>query len=469
MSRPRPEAPLSAGQKIAYGIGDLAQAIRITTFQFAMLPFFTDVVLLAPWLAGLAKTLGLVWDGVNDPILGYVSDRTRTRFGRRRPFLLGAAVPLGLTFALLWMPPAGVSQALAFGYLVLAYVVLDTCFTCYATPYLALGAELSEDYHERTQLSAVRSFFHVVGLFIGGTLPFAVIARYPGDHATGYAVMGACIGGLMTVAVLVTGFFVREPPPRASHGEAERASWRTFVHGLTTTLQNKPFRILLLTFAVIQVGGGIHQILVPYAFTYWLGRQDLVSTVIAIYMAAFLVSIPLWTRLAHVLGKDRALKLCMLWAATALALLPLLLSPTMGYVRLVPLLIVAGLGNGGWAVLPVAITADVIDTDELDTARRREGAYFGVWTLALKLATAIASGLVGFGLQLVGYVPNATQSATAVLGIRLLYGPLPSLFILAGLAVFAGFPLTRERHAEVRAALVARRKPARNGVPGRTA
>src|SRR5262245_5103050 len=98
MTRPPSDAPLSTAQKIAYGFGDLAQAMRITTFQFAMLPFFTDVVLLAPWLAGLAKTVGLVWDGVNDPIMGYVSDRTRTRLGRRRPYLLAAAVPLGFTF-----------------------------------------------------------------------------------------------------------------------------------------------------------------------------------------------------------------------------------------------------------------------------------------------------------------------------------------------------------------------------------
>lgn len=466
MARPQPTAavtddarpaPLSLGQRLLYGFGDLALAIRQTAFQFALLPFFTDVVMLAPWLAGLGKMLGLVWDGVNDPVTGYVSDRTRTRLGRRRPFLIGAAVPMGLTFALLWMPPSDLGGLAAFGYMVLAYIVLDTCFTLYATPYLALGAELSDDYHERTQLSAARSFFHVVGLFLGGTLPFVMLGLFPGDKARGYAAMGVAIGTFMTVVALVTGLGVRERARRDVEHGSDAISLRAFVRGLGTTMQNRAFRIMVITFGVIQIGGGIHQTLVPYAFQYWLGRQDLVGAVIAVYMGSFLVSIPLWTQLAKRLGKDRALKLCMLWAAVALTALPFVLSPDMSNLRLGLILVLAGLGNGGWAVLPVAITADIIDTDELATHRRREGAYFGLWTLALKLATGLASGIVGLGLQLVDYVPNVAQTPDAIFGIRMLYGPVPAVFLVAGLVLFYRFPLTRERHAEVQAALAARR------------
>jgi hypothetical protein len=177
MARPATLAPatppvdrLSFGQKAVYGFGDVIVAMRQTVFQFYLLPFYTDVVVLAPWLAGLGKMLGFVWDGVNDPVTGYLSDRTRTRLGRRRPFMLGAALPLGLTFGLLWSPPTHLGPAAGFLYMVLAFVVLDTFFTLYATPYLALGAELSRDYHERTQISASRSFFHVLGLFAGGVI-----------------------------------------------------------------------------------------------------------------------------------------------------------------------------------------------------------------------------------------------------------------------------------------------------------
>jgi GPH family glycoside/pentoside/hexuronide:cation symporter len=339
---------------------------------------------------------------------------------------------------------------------VLVYIVLDTCFTLYATPYLALGAELSDDYHERTQLSAARSFFHVVGLFLGGAMPYVMLNLFPGDKARGYATMGIVIGAFMTVVALITGLGVRERIRRVQDS-SDGVSFRAFLGGLGATMQNRAFRIMVVTFGVIQIGGGIHQTLVPYAFQYWLGRQDLVGAVITVYMGSFLLSIPLWTHLAKRLGKDRALKLCMLWAAFALTSLPFVLAPDMSNLRLGVVLVLAGLGNGGWAVLPVAITADIIDTDELTTHRRREGAYFGLWTLALKVATALASGLVGIGLQLVGYVPNIEQTPDAIFGIRMLYGPVPALFLLAGLVSFYRFPLTRERHAEVQAALAARR------------
>jgi len=445
---------LPAGQKLAYGFGDIIVGMRMTAFQFHLLPFYTDVVVLAPWLAGLGKMLGLVWDGVNDPITGYVSDRTLTRLGRRRPYLLGAALPMGLTFGLLWTPPAHLGALTGFLYLVLAYVLLDTFFTLYATPYLALGAELSSDYHERTQLSAARAFFHVVGLFVGGVVPGIVIRRYT-SPATGYAVMGLAMGAFMTLVALLTGGLVREVPPAVR--TPSRISWRTFAAGMTSTFRNGPFRVMIVTFALILLGGGVHQTLVPYAFRYWLGMPQRVNAVIGIYLAASVVSLPLWTRLARRLGKDRALRLCMLWATVALAALPFLFAPGMSNARLATILVLAGLGNGGWVVLPVAITADIIDHDELETAERREGAYFGVWTLVMKVAAGLASGIVGVALQLLGYVPNVTQTATAVLGIKLLYGPVPAVFIAGAYLVFRRFPLTRERHQELQAALAARR------------
>jgi GPH family glycoside/pentoside/hexuronide:cation symporter len=450
-----PAPRLTAWQKIVYGLGDVIIALRHTTFQFYLLPFYTDVVVLAPGLAGLGKMLGLVWDGINDPVTGYLSDRTRTRLGRRRPFLLAAAVPIGLTFGLLWCPPANMGTLASFLYLFLAYVLVDTCFTLYATPYLALGAEMSDDYHERTQISATRSFFHVLGLFAGGVIPGVVLARYAGSPATGYAVMGFGLGAFMTVVALVTGSLV--PEPRRESAPSAHITWADFGGGLRSTLRNRPFRVMVGTFALILLGGAIHQTLVPYAFRYWLGRPEMVGSVIGLYLAASVLSLPLWTAVAHRLGKDRALKLCMAWAAMALAALPFAFSPDMSNTRLYALLVLAGLGNGGWAVLPVAITADIIDHDELDTGERREGAYFGVWTLVMKLAAALAAGVVGVALQLLDYVPNAEQSPGVILGIRLLYGPIPAACILAALGVFWRFPLTRAQHREVQAALALRR------------
>ena len=462
MARPATLAPaappmdrVSFWQKAVYGFGDVILAMRQTVFQFYLLPFYTDVVMLAPWLAGVGKMLGFVWDGVNDPVTGYVSDRTQTRLGRRRPFLLGAALPLGLTFGLLWSPPANLGPASAFLYMLVAFVLLDTFFTLYATPYLALGAELSRDYHERTQISASRSFFHVLGLVAGGVIPGIIIRRWADAPATGFAIMGFGMGAFMTLVALLTGLLTRELPPAA--GARATLSWRAFFRGMTGTLRNRPFRIMLATFGLLLVAGGLNQTMVPYAFRYWLDRPEAVNGVIAVYLAASVLSLPVWTQLARRLGKDRALRLCMGWATLVLFSLPFVLSPEMSNVRLGAFLVLAGLGNGGWAVLPVAITADIVDHDELETMQRREGAYFGIWTLVMKLAAGLASGVAGVMLQLLGYVPNAVQTATAIAGIKLLYGPLPAFFMLAALVVFWRFPLTRARHREIQEALAARR------------
>ncbi|HJQ83333.1 MAG TPA: glycoside-pentoside-hexuronide (GPH):cation symporter [Candidatus Binatia bacterium] len=456
IARPAPApARLATWRKLAYGVGDVIIGMRMTTFQFYLMPFYTDVAGLPAWLAGVGRWLGFVWDGVNDPLTGYVSDRTRTRLGRRRPFLLAAALPLGLTFGLVWTPPAELSPLTSFVYLLLAYVVLDTFFTLYATPYLALGAELSRDYHERTQLSAIRALFHILGLFAGGVVPGIVLKAWADDPATGHAVMGFAMGAFMIVVALVPGLLLRETPPPRTAGAP--LSWRAFAGGFASTLENRTFRIMLATFAFLMIGGGLHQTVLPYAFRYWLDRREMVPGVIGVYLAATVCSLPLWTRLARDLGKDRALKLCMLWATVALAALPIAFSPDMSVLRLGLFLVLAGLGNGGWAVLPVAIVADIVDHDELTTGERREGAYFGLWTLVMKLAAGLAAGVVGIALHLLGYVANEVQTPTTVLGIRLLYGPIPALFMLVALVTFRRFPLTRERHRQVQAALAARR------------
>jgi sugar (glycoside-pentoside-hexuronide) transporter len=462
MARPLPRptpppgrAPLPRFQKALYGFGDLLIAIRMSSFQFYLLPFYTDVVLLAPWLAGIGKMIGLVWDGLNDPVAGYLSDRTRSRLGRRRPFMLGAAIPLGVAFAAIWSAPAGASTTAGFLYLVGAFVVLDTAFSLYATPYMALGAELSDDYHERTQLAASRALFHLLGLTLGVAVPGILLVRYASAPASGFRAIGIGLGVVMTIVAVLTGLLIRERPLAAA--PVHPVSWRTFFDGTRSTFANPPFRVLIATVACVLLCGGLTQTMVPYAFVYWLGRPQLVSTAPVLYLVASIVSLPFWTGLSHRVGKDRAMRVCMLWSIAALALTPVALAPDMGELRFVTFLVLAGLGNGGWMVLLAAITADVIDADELETHTRREGAYFGVWTLAFKWASAVASGIAGVSLQLLGYVPNQPQSAATIAGIKLLYGPVPAALMVLAFVVFWRFPLTRERHAEIRSALDARR------------
>jgi GPH family glycoside/pentoside/hexuronide:cation symporter len=451
------ESTLSRGQKAIYGFGDVLIAVRMSCFQFYLLPFYTDVVLREPelvGLAGLAKAIGLLWDGINDPVAGYLSDRTRTRLGRRRPFMLGAALPLGVAFALVWWAPTTIGTTWRFVYLVVAFLVMDTAFSLYATPYLALGAELSRNYHERTQLAAARGAFHLLGLILGVAVPGIIIGWHGHDSPTGYRVMGITLGAGMVLVACVTALGLRERRPSAA--PPEDVSWHAFVGGLRSTLRNPSFRILVLSFGFILLGAGLYQTLLPYAFRYWLRHPELIGSVPLVYIIASVVSLPIWTRLAGRLGKDRAMRACIAWAAVALGATPFVLGPGVERPTMFFFVGLAGLGNGGWVVIPASLMADAVDWDELHTRARREGAYFGIWTLVMKVAAAVASGAVGVALQAIGYVPNAEQTASTILGIKILYGPVPALFMLAALVVFQRFPLTRARHEEVQAALAAR-------------
>ncbi len=157
---------LSFGTKVSYGVGEIIVAIRQSSVLNFLLFFYTNVVMLSPSLAGLALAVGRIWDGVNDPVVGYLSDGTTSRFGRRRPYLLASTLPLGLSFFLLWSPPQGMGNLGNFLFLATAYILMDAFFTLYATPYLALGAELSRDYHERTQIVTTRAVFHGLGAML---------------------------------------------------------------------------------------------------------------------------------------------------------------------------------------------------------------------------------------------------------------------------------------------------------------
>src|SRR5262245_29312353 len=161
-----PPASLPLGVKISYGIGEIIVAIRQSSVLNFLLFFYTNVIMLSPSLAGLALAVGRIWDGVNDPVVGYLSDGTTSRFGRRRPYLLVSTLPLGLSFFLLWSPPQGMGHVGNFVFLASTYILMDTFFTLYATPYLALGAELSRDYHERTQIVTTRAVFHGLGAML---------------------------------------------------------------------------------------------------------------------------------------------------------------------------------------------------------------------------------------------------------------------------------------------------------------
>lgn len=454
----RPTVPGAAtarvplGRKVSYAVGELPVGIRLSAFGFVLLPFYTDGVLLPPALVGAAIAIGRVWDGLNDPIMGWLSDRTRTRFGRRRPFLGAMILPLAAGFAAIWSPPPGLSSMQTFAYLVVTLCLFDVFFGFYATPYLALGAEMTTDYAERARVVATRAVAHNAGLLLGGGGFVAIATALGGDHAA-YRQASAVLAAVMLCGGVVAFLGTREPVLAA---ETTPASFRALIADLRSTLHLHSFRVLVLASAVLLVGSSMSQALSLYVFRDAFGAVERAGIVILVYLLAATLAFPGWAAAAARMGKIGAFRICLLWSAVSHCV-AILIDPGWPFAATLALIVLAGAGAGGY-ILPVAIAADIFDEDELATGRRREGAFFGVWTLVMKLAAAAGIAVVGVALPFLGYQAGLERQAPDTLwALKLAWGPGIAVFFVLTFLLVRRFPLTMERHRAIQQALRARR------------
>ncbi len=473
---------LPLGTKLLYGSGDWGMASYNTLRNIFYAIFLTDVVGLDPRLASVAAFVGVIWDAVNDPLVGTLSDRVRTRWGRRRPFFI-FAIPFGLCFLLLWWAPPWESQLALMATVTLAYMISDTLQTLVVVPFLSLTPELTPDYDERTSLTSFRMFFNLIASLATAAGAPEILHAALGAGLTqqqAYLLMAALFGGLAALPFLLMLFFLRErttdPAEAATHNRsAPAASPReTARETLRKAWANVPFRFAtalnVLTWATLD----LISLILPFFLTYWiaqgnlLAKADLFGVKLALQSAVlgllFLVAIaclPLWVWLSARLGKRNAFIVGMVaWGLVQLAIF----SVQPGQAGLIlGLTVLAGICVSAGHVLPDAIFPDVVEWDELRTRRRHEGMYYGVKNFSRKLTSAFA---IFLALQMLGWLGYQTppvgalqfsQPPAAVLGIRLLTGPIGALLMLAAIAVAWFYPITRERHARIRA-LLARRQ-----------
>jgi GPH family glycoside/pentoside/hexuronide:cation symporter len=443
---PTPEIPLRT--KLLYGAGEVTLSAKNAALNQFLLFFYADIVLLSPALVSAAIFIAKLWDAVTDPVMGYLSDTTRSRWGRRRPYVAASAIPLGTCFFFLFTPPHTSPLGL-FGYLLLIYILLNTSFTIFATPYIAWGAELTEDYHERTTVVQVRSLFGVLGGALGATAPVAIATRFS-DQRWGYGVMAAVLGVVMAAAVLLTAGGVREPQrvhvvtPSVAH----------FFQGLRLTFRNRDFRVVFITFCLMTMAAALGQAIQLIVVKYWLRMYDFFPAIALTFALSFAGSFPLWLRLSRRVGKRNAM-LSGLLLGSVVPLGWLIVQPGQRVAMLVFVLL-AGTVTGS-LTLVMSAAVDVVDFDELETGERREGAYFGIWTLGLKAMSACGILVGGAFLQLVGYVPDRVQDPRTMWWLVLMVGPLQSVVHFVGLLMFRRFRFEAVDVARVQAELRARR------------
>jgi GPH family glycoside/pentoside/hexuronide:cation symporter len=441
------EGKLSIGTKLGYGVCDMGANIFATSTAFILLNYLTDTVGLAAALAGIALMIGRIWDAFYDPVIGYISDRTVTKMGRRRPFILGGAIPLFIAMIVMFTNPAlivgsGISQATLFIYAMVVYVILCTAYSTVSIPYTSLAPELTTDYHERTSLNGYRSGFAVVGTFVAAGLALPIVAIAP-DKSMGFVLMGLIFGGVMLAAALTTVFTIKEP------AKLKPAKTTGFVKTYTGVFKNSPYRIILVTYIFNVVAITIASAIVIYYFKYVLLSESTTTLAMLLFIGGAMLFIPVSVLLSKKVGKKLSYGTGFIIMAVMLMAL-FFFGHTQGMTFTLVLMFFTGAGFGFTYAMPFTIVADSIEYDYLRTGERREGAFFGVWTWGFKIGQALAIFLMGVTLEAMGYIANVTpQPESAQLAIRLFLGPISaSIFIIAAVCLYF-YPITEKRYKEI--------------------
>jgi len=438
---------LTKAVKLAYGVGDLGGNLFFTVMGFYLLYYLTNVVGLAAGLAGTALMIGKAWDAVTDPAVGYVSDRTRSRWGRRRPYMFVGAILLAFSMvAMFTAPPAG--QMGLFLYVTLMYCVLNTAYTLVNIPYGAMTPELTDDFHERTVLNGYRMSFAVVGTFIGAGAVLPIVSGL-GGGPHGWMIMGAVMGVIMAATTLIVVLGVKEGARAKATGPQ-----RNIIASYIDVLGMKTFLTALIPWSLHITGVNIIQASLLYYFRYIYGNEAGFQIALPILLASAILCIPLWVRISRHIGKKKSYNTGMLIFAGSV-LLFFLFGHQFGMWFSFVIMAVGGVGFATQYVMPYSILPDVVEYDYSETGVRREGVFYGMWTFISKLGQALGIAASGWILTAFGYretvagAASAVQPDSALTGIRLLVGPVPAFLFVCGVIVLHFYPITRERYEQI--------------------
>ncbi len=454
---------LNLSTKLAYGAGDLGPAITANILSVFLLIFFTNVAGLEPAMAGSIVMIGKIWDAINDPIVGMMSDRTRSRWGRRHPWMIFGAIPFGIFFFLQWLVPhfsndPAANQWGLFWYYVVISIFFNSFYTAVNLPYTALTPELTQDYDERTNLNSFRFGFSIGGsilslLLVGRIFDIPSLVNHPIQQ---HLVMGAVCA---VISVLPLYWCVWGTRKRVK--ETERLRQETsnevsipYVEQLKIVFNNKPFLFVIGIYLCSWLALQNTVSVIPYFVKNWMGltTQDFINVIIAVQVTAFIMLF-VWKEVSERVGKKAVYFMGMtIWIIAEIGLF--MVQP--GQIWLMyALAVMAGFGVSTAYLIPWSMIPDVIELDELQTGQRREGVFYAFMVLLQKVALAIGLFLVGWVLQQSGFLKTlageaeSIQPASALWAIRVLVGPAPLVVLIIGLILAYFYPITKEVHAEI--------------------
>jgi glycoside/pentoside/hexuronide:cation symporter, GPH family len=424
--------------KIGYGFGELGSVLFWSSLSFLLINYLTDEVGLSAGLAGLALMIGKIWDAVTDPMVGHLSDHTHSKLGRRRPWMLYGALPLGVIFALFFRNPGLSGQMPLFFWTAGMYILLCTAYTIVNIPYISLIPDLTKDYNERTNLNGYRSIFSILGTLIGAGAAVPLLGLFS-SRTKGYAGVGVVFGLLIAVSALIPVFFVREPV------SINRTGRDRIGRAYLGVLKNRPFLLILISFCFATAGISVVTSVLIYYFKYIFLNEGYLTGALLSLLTCSMVFIPISVVISGRFGKKRTYTLGIFILAFSLLLVFLFghkVSISVVYIFLA----LGGCGLSTHYVLPWSMLPDAVEYDVMTTGIHREGIYFGLWTFISKIGTALAGLTVGIVLSLSGYAANVEQSSKAILGIRTLVGPITILLFSISLVALARYPLDQKTY-----------------------
>lgn len=456
---------LSRKTKWLYGAGDFGFGLSDTVIGVLYAIFLTDVIGIPARYAAGVFLVGRIWDFINDPLMGYISDRTRTRWGRRRPYLLFGFIPYGIAYALLWVNYTDWSffamvqetvagringgEEAAFGitgliFFSTAYIIYEALATLVYMPYFALTPELTMDYDERTDLTSHRMFFSILSGLVGFVVPFLIIDETTPENAPTVLMVMIGFAVISALPLLLTFFGTRE---REEFAQQEQES---FITSIKAAFKNRIFVFTMFIFLFTWAAVNLVQSMLLFFVKYRLGRESDFDLIAATVFVTAMITLPIWEWLSRKYDKRRAYIFGMVFLSVVLTVLSFI-DPNAGIATILLLSFLAGIGVSAVHVLPWSMIPDAVEVDELESGSRHEGMYYSLVTLLRKIATAIALPSMLWILDASGFVSNApVQTPEATKAIIGLTGSGPALFLFAGILFASFYPLSRSDHADIR-------------------
>ena len=445
-----PGVTIPWGKLAAFGTPAVGAGYMYLFLSLYVMKFSTDVLLIAPVVMGLIFSVSRIWDAISDPLVGYLSDRTTTRLGRRRIWLLASVIPISVTFYMVFAPPLGLTERQLDWWMAISIIGFYSSMTLFFVPHMALGAEMTDDYHERNKLFGARHFAYALGSILSlASMQLLIVAEF--GKETDVRALAEELA-LLAVAIMIVFLIfavVRLKERPEFQGRMTSAPFSAF----KDVWQNNHARLFIVVQFIENVGSAAIAALTLYVMQYVVGAPHLAVLVILTYFIPSSLSVPLWIPLAKKFGKIRMWVISMIGTGVsfgAFCILPFIESIDIRIAISFVFAFFAGLAAGCGGMIGPSVQSDIVDYDELVSGERKEGSYFAAWNFVQKSAVGVMLLLTGFVLQFSGFVPNAAQTAEVKIAIVGLYGFFPLVCYFVGAFMFAKFRLDEKACIEIR-------------------